>query len=97
MATGHVWLCDYQHACKVERQRDEAKQNFAQAEASRIANAEMYERAITERDQARDLARGLRDVLALLVSDLPKNRDWLNPDTEKIAKAILKEAKEVLP
>lgn len=50
-----------------------------------------------ERDEMVKLAQELRDALNLIVSDLPKNRDWLNPDTEKIAKAILEESKEVLP
>lgn len=54
------------------------------------------EKAIAERNDALQLARELRDALALIVSDLPRNRDWLNPDTEKIAKVILIEANKQL-
>ena len=30
------------------------------------------------------------DVLKLIIDDLPKNRDWLDPDVEKVAKILIK-------
>lgn len=44
-------------------------------------------------DFARQLERELNEakfILGNIIEDLPKKRDWLNPDWEKAARAIIK-------
>lgn len=77
--------------------RQELEDYKTSAKRARDTITQAFLKVAEERDEARELARELRDVLALLISDLPRNRDWLNPDTEKIARVILTKAKEVLP
>ncbi len=48
-------------------------------------DAEELEQLRQFRDQAKWLKKTLRDI----VESLPKNRDWLDPMTECVAKALL--------
>jgi hypothetical protein len=60
------------------------------AACSRLA----YPSATVENIISRAVAeneRELVDALYAIVTDLPRNRDWLDPTTERIARALLAE------
>ncbi len=47
-------------------------------------------RELSKEDRDKRRIKELEFLLGQIVTDLPANRDWLNPDTEKAAREILK-------
>ena len=85
--TDYEWR---QHSRKLERQRDAAISRF---ESSQSARMELKR----ERDEARELARELRDKLRALTDECLLcgfNQEW---DTFVEAESALTKAKELLP
>jgi hypothetical protein len=81
---------------QLERELNEALERIEHHKGEIEIHIKSCDKATAQRDQAEELAWNLWDALTLLVSDLPINKDWLDPRVEKAAKIAMGKARQIL-
>ena len=93
----NLWLKDAQADCEAQYEDDNFSEWSDGNEIRYLKNGERISKGILPDDSevnATELETAMASVLKQIVSDLPQKRDWLDPEVEKQAKALIAEYDE---